>query len=138
DPRAAYYRTRFDLSSLPTYQPDIPLTGTLRMPASGQLMQSSAGPALVQAFQALHPQLRVELTDGVMVAGQVHAPIGRKWTSSFAGEVFDFQQRHERSPVEIQLATGAFDVSGWSPALAVFVGRDNPIQGLTLRQLDGI
>ncbi|PZQ33389.1 MAG: phosphate-binding protein [Stenotrophomonas acidaminiphila] len=138
DPRAAYYRTRFDLSSLPTYQPDIPLTGTLRMPASGQLMQSSAGPALVQAFQALHPQVRVELTDGDLVAGQVDVSIGRKWSSYFAGEVFDFQQRHERSPVEIQLATGAFDVSGWSPALAVFVGRDNPIQGLTLRQLDGI
>lgn len=27
---------------------------------------------------------------------------------------------------------------GWDPAIAIYVGRDNPIRGLTIRQLDGI
>lgn len=137
-PRKAYYTTRFNLSSIPAYAPTRRLSGTVRMPASGQLMQSTVGQALIDAFQEHHPGIKFALQDGDLNQGQVDLSIGRKWSSYFAGEVFDFQQKHERSPLELQLATGAFDVSGWNPAIAVFVGKDNPIKGLTIRQLDGI
>jgi len=136
--RKAYYRQRFDLSGLPAYRPSAGLSGTLRMPASGQWMESTVGQALIDAFRRHHPAVRFELKDGDLIAGQVDFSAGRKWSSYFAGEVFDFQQKHERSALEFQLATGSFDVSGWSPAIAVFVGKDNPIHGLTIRQLDGI
>lgn len=36
------------------------------------------------------------------------------------------------------MATGSFDVRGWTFALGVFVHKDNPIAKLTLEQLDGI
>ncbi|MCW5766759.1 MAG: hypothetical protein KIT68_12390 [Phycisphaeraceae bacterium] len=138
DARKAYYRQSFDLSDLPAYRPLTGLSGTLRMPASGQWMESSVGQALIDAFRRHHPSVRFELKDGDLLAGQVDLSVGRKWSSYFAGEVFDFQQKHERSPLEFQLATGSFDVPGWNPAIAVFVGKDNPLPGLTIRQLDGI
>ncbi|WP_440224401.1 PstS family phosphate ABC transporter substrate-binding protein [Dokdonella sp. MW10] len=138
DPARAYYTKRFDLADLPAYTPVAGLEGTLRMPASGQLMQGTAGRALVAAFGKHQPGLRVELADGDLTAGQVDVSIGRRWSLYFAGEVFDFQQKHERSPREVELATGSFDVSGWNPAFAIVVGRDNPVKGLTIRQLDGI
>jgi phosphate transport system substrate-binding protein len=36
------------------------------------------------------------------------------------------------------MATGSFDVSGWSFALVPFVHKDNPLSSLTIEQLDGI
>jgi ABC-type phosphate transport system substrate-binding protein len=108
------------------------------MPASGQLMASSAGKALIAAFTKYQPGIRFDLADGDVIAGDVDLSIGRKWSPYFAGEVLDFQLKHERSPREIQIATGSFDVPGWSPALAIIVAKDNPLKGLTIRQLDGI
>lgn len=136
--RRAYYTKRFDLDALPAYEPPSGLRGRVRMPASGQWTESGIGTALIEAFRRHHPDVRFELADGDLIRGEVDLSVGRKWSSYFAGEVFDFQQKHERSPREFQIATGAFDVSGWNPAIAIFVGRDNPIRGLTVRQLDGI
>ena len=134
----AYYTPNFDLSGLPAYVPAERLSGTIRMPASGQLMASNAGKALIAAFRSYHPEIRFDHRDGDLINGEVDVSLGRKWTTYFAGEFYDFQMKHERSPREIQVATGSFDVPGWSPAIAVFVGQDNPIEGLTIRQLDGI
>jgi len=133
-----YYAKGFDLSALPAYTPEAPVSGTIRMPASGQLMAGNTGKALIAAFARHQPGVRFDLKDGDLNNGDVDLSIGRKWSSYFAGEFYDFQMKHERSPREIQIATGSFDVPGWSPALAVFVGKDVPLKGLTIRQLDGI
>ncbi|MEA3003134.1 MAG: hypothetical protein QOH81_1922 [Sphingomonadales bacterium] len=137
-PRKAYYAPRFDLSGLPAYAPRTQVSGTIRMPASGRLMESNIGTALIAAFRRHHPGVAFALRDGDLNDGEVDLSTGRKWTSYFGGEVLDFQLRHERSPREFRIATGSFDVSGWDPAIAIFVGRDNPVRGLTVRQLDGI
>lgn len=134
----AYYMRRFDLSGLPGYTPSAALSGTIRMPASGQFMEGGAGKALIAAFNRHHPGVRFELRNGDLINGQVDLSIGRRWSTYFAGEYYDFQLKHDRSPREFQIATGSFDISGWSPAIAVFVARDNPLKGLTIRQLDGI
>jgi phosphate transport system substrate-binding protein len=47
-------------------------------------------------------------------------------------------RRSHMLPVEIEVATGSYDVPHKSYALAVFVHRDNPLSKLTLEQLDGI
>jgi ABC-type phosphate transport system substrate-binding protein len=133
----AYYKTRFDLSDLPAYQPGAPVGGTIRLPASGQFM-AGPGKALLAAFGRHHPDVRFDLKDGDLLDGEVDLSIGRRWSMYFAGEYYDFQMKHERSPREFQIATGSFDVSGWSPAFAIFVGKDNAVKGLTIRQLDGI
>ena len=134
----AYYKTAFDLSGLPVYAPAAPVAGTVRMPASGQLMGSTAGKALIAAFNRHQPDIRFEIRDGDLNDDAVDLSIGRRWSSYFAGEVYDFQLKRDRSPREIQIATGSFDVAGWSPAIAVFTGKDVKLKGLTIRQLDGI
>lgn len=47
-------------------------------------------------------------------------------------------RREHRLPLEIMVATGSYDVEAKSNALAVFVSKANPIQHLTVAQLDGI
>ena len=138
DPRRPYYTHRFDLSDLPAYEPGPALSGTIRMPASGQLFQSNIGRALLAAFAKYQPGINFDLKDGDLLDHQVDLSIGRRWTSYFAGEYYDFQLKYDRSPREIQIATGAFDVPGWDPAFAIYVNKANPVKGLTIRQLDGI
>lgn len=41
-------------------------------------------------------------------------------------------------PLAIVVATGSYDVQGKGFSMAIFVNRQNPISGLTLKQLDGI
>lgn len=134
----AYYKQVFDLAALPAYVSSAPVNGTIRMPGSGQLMSSTVGNALIAAFRRHQPGVRFDLKDGDLIAGEVDLSIGRRWSRNFAGEFYDFQMKHDRSPREFQVATGSFDVPGWSPAIAIFVGSDNPLKGLTIRQLDGI
>ncbi len=134
----SYYNKHFDLRRLPAYAPETMVSGTIRMPASGQLMESRIGKALIAEFIRRQPGIRFELRDGDLNKGQVDLSIGRKWTSYFAGEYYDFQLGHDRSPREFRVASGSFDVPGWDPAIAIYVGRDNPIKGLTIRELDGI
>lgn len=138
DPARTYYAPAFDLVELSPYAPVAGLSGTIRMPSSGQFMSENAGKALVAAFRRHHPQVDFDLRDGDLIKGEVDLSVGRKWSSYFAGEIYDFQLKHDRSPREFQVATGSFDVPGWSPALAIYVGADNPLPGLTIRQLDGI
>jgi ABC-type phosphate transport system substrate-binding protein len=138
DAKRSYYAPRFDLSALPAYTPTAQVSGTIRMPASGQLFASSMGQALIAAFKAKQPGVDFALADGDLIDGKVDLSLGRKWTSYFAGEVLDYQLKFNRSPREFQVATGAFDVPGWNPALAILVNAANPIKGLTIRQLDGI
>ncbi|MDB5679502.1 substrate-binding domain-containing protein [Sphingomonas bacterium] len=133
-----YYARRFDLSALPAYTPGAQLDGTIRMPASGQLMESTIGKALIAAFAKYQPGIGFALKDGDLNNAEVDLSMGRRWSSYFAGEFLDFQLKHNRSPREIQIATGSFDVPGWSPAFGILVNRENPIKGLTIRQLDDI
>ena len=134
----AHYAPAFNLDRLPAYIPIAGVSGTIRMPASGQFMAGNAGKALIAAFGRYHPEVRFAFKDGDLIEGEVDLSAGRKWSSYFAGEIYDFQLKHDRSPREFQVATGSFDVPGWSPALAIYVGKDNPLPGLTVQQLDGI
>lgn len=138
DPKQAYYTRRFDLSDLPAYTPTAGLSGTVRMPASGQLFQSNIGKRLLDAFAKVQPGIAFELKDGDLLNHDVDLSMGRKWTSYFAGEYIDFQLKYDRSPREIQIATGSFDTPGWDPALAIYVNPANKVKGLTIRQLDGM
>lgn len=138
DPHRPYYAPQFDLSGLADYAPAAPLTGTIRMPASGQFMASGLGQSLVAAFARFQPGIVFEFKDGDLINHEVDLSIGRRWSSYFAGEAFDFQQKYERSVREFQVATGSFDVQGWNPAFAIYVSKANPVEGLTVRQLDGI
>jgi len=50
----------------------------------------------------------------------------------------DVPALYDRDPVEIDVATGSYDVPGWNPGFGIVVHKDNPLSQLTMRQLDGI
>ncbi len=133
-----YYTQQFDLSDLPRYQPEAHLSGAIRLPQGGQFLGSTVGESWMRGFQKYHPGVTFETVKGTLNAGQTDVQIGRKWTTYFAGEYMQFQLAHTHSPLEIQVATGSYDVPGWSPALTIFVNKNNPLERVTMRQLDGI
>jgi phosphate transport system substrate-binding protein len=53
-------------------------------------------------------------------------------------EYYGTFRRSQLYAIEIEVATGSFDVRGKSTALGVFVHKDNPLAKLTVKQLDGI
>ena len=75
--------------------------------------------------------LRAELTGVIRIAGNPELA-GRvsQWAEAF-------QRQHPAVRVETHL-TGSLDCPGRSPALGVFVHRDNPLRSLTLAQLEAV
>jgi phosphate transport system substrate-binding protein len=53
-------------------------------------------------------------------------------------ELEGFRQVYGYDPLEITVATGAYDVPGKMPPNVIFVSKDNPLSRLTLQQVDGI
>ena len=53
-------------------------------------------------------------------------------------EIQAFEWIHRYKPAQIEIMTGSLDHAGKSPALVLFVHRDNPLATLTLAQLDAI
>jgi phosphate transport system substrate-binding protein len=49
-----------------------------------------------------------------------------------------FERYKDRPPREIEIATGSFDVPGWNPGFGVVVHKDNPLDRITMEQLDGV
>ena len=94
-------------------------------------------------FQRAHPGVRVEAhltgTDTGLAAlytGKADlALLGRAPTPS---ETQAFEWIFRYKPAQVEVATGSLDRAGKSPALVLFVHRDNPLTLLTLAQLDAI
>lgn len=94
-----------------------------------------------RAFLRAHPHVRFEHhLDGTDVGmaglytGQADLVLtGREATAS---EVKAFEWIYRYRPLGVEVATGSLDQPGRSPALVVYVHRDNPTRRLTLEQLD--
>lgn len=140
--RRAYTR-EFDLSELPEYKPSAPMTGVIRQGGSNYLADSPLEGYFEEAFRKYHPGVRFENNLSSTFIGMASlymhqaelAAMGRKPTWD---EFQAFQRTFGSLPAEIVMATGSFDVTGWTAALVPFVHTDNPIGTLTIEQLDGI
>ena len=147
-----FYTRQFDLSALPRYAPRQQVGGTLRQWGNNYLKDSGLMAVWEQQFQQHHPQVRFEdnlyssavAFPGLIAGAADLAPMGRQalWDElkgleregSKGGE----EGVGEVEIVEVIVATGSFDVRGWTFALGVFVHQDNPVRQLTMEQLDGI
>ncbi|MES2289857.1 MAG: substrate-binding domain-containing protein [Pseudomonadota bacterium] len=137
------YTKEFDLSGLPEYKPSAPMTGTIRQWGSNYLADSSLEKRFEDAFRKYHPQVKFEnnlsstfiAMAGLYTGKADLAPMGRRPTWD---ELQSYQRVFGTLPVEVAMATGSFDVSGWTFALVPFVHKDNPLSKLTIEQLDGI
>ena len=95
------------------------------------------------SFQKISPTARIEphltgsdVAMSALATGAADlALIGREPT---AVEVKAFEWIYRWQPTRIEVLTGSLATPGRSPALVVFVHRDNPLAGLTLAQLDAL
>jgi ABC-type phosphate transport system substrate-binding protein len=132
--RSFYPADQWDLSDLPAYVPRFPVCGTIRI--GGKYL--TTGTVLEQwqaAFRKYHPGITFEISDQELESGLVDIIQKRGYTWS---ELHEFQGRYGHYPLEIEMATGSYNVPGWTPAFAIFVNETNPVKGLTIGQLDGI
>jgi len=137
-----FYTRTFDLSGLPLYAPKQQVTGTIHVWGSNYITDSPLGEYWAAAFEKFQPGAKL---DWHMESALAAVPslvfkvgdlgMGRKIT--FA-ELLLFQRYENRDPVEVTIATGSYDVTGWQPAYGIVVNKANPLARVTMRQLDGI
>ena len=136
------YTKKFDLSGLPKYQPKQKVSGTIRLWGSNYITDGFLGGYWEESFRKYHPDAKFDFHMKTTLAavpslvfGVSDVGIGRKIT--FA-ELEMFQRYTNRDPIEIDVATGSYDVPGWNPGFGIVVHKDNPLAQLTMKQLDGI
>ena len=140
--KKVWYTTKFDLSGLPDYTPKQRVSGTIRVWGSNYITDGTVGRLWEEAFRTYQPDARIEwhmkTTEAAvpsLVFGVSDMGIGRKVTFS---ELQLYQRYKDHDPVEIELATGSYDVPGWQPGFGVMVSKENPLTHISMKQLDGI
>ena len=137
-----YPPNTFDLSDLPSYKPQQQVSGVIRMTGSNYIADSHVGENWLAAFKKFQPGVTFEFnlkTPSAAVyalflnAGDVDP--SRKMTFE---DLLAYERTMNADPVEIEYATGSYDVPGWSPAFGIFVNKTNPITKLNLAQLEAI
>jgi phosphate transport system substrate-binding protein len=141
--RRIHYTKKFDLSGLPSYQPERRVSGPIRQWGVNYIADSGLVGEWERGFRSHHPE--VTFSDhlkstilgvpGLYTGVADLAPMGRQliWD-----ELTAYQRETDSLPLEITFATGSYDVGGWTFALAAMVHKDNPLNRLSIPQLDGI
>ena len=127
--------------ALPGYVPQRSVAGIIRTSGATRM-----GPLLRRwesGFKRYHPGVRFEdrlkgTASGVYGLEMRTADLALMGRAINPFERYGTYERSWTYPVEIEVATGSPRALGASPALAIFVHKDNPLAKLTLGQLDGI
>ncbi len=140
--KSYYPADKWDLSDLPAYKPEGKVTGTLRLWGSNYIVDGNLGEYWEQAFQKFHPGVKFQfnmLTTRAavpsLVFGVSDLGIGRKITTE---EQQLFERYKNYGALEVSIATGSYNVTGWQPAFGIVVSKDNPLTKITMEQLDYI
>lgn len=136
------YTKKFDLSGIPRYRPSRQVRGTIRLWGSNYITDGYIGGYWDEKFREYHPDVSFDWnmkTSRAAVPSFVYgvSDIGISRKVTF-GELQLFQRYTDHDPLEIELATGSFDVPGWQPGYGVLVHKENPLGKITMDQLDGI
>ena len=124
---------------LPPYKPEQKVSGVIR---NFGIKMEGMVKLWEEGFRKYHPDVRFEdnLNNASAVAGLFSgvADVGTSGREPVLTEYFSFYETFHYLPLEITVASGTYDVKGGSYGLVVFVNKNNPITGLTMKQLDGI
>jgi phosphate transport system substrate-binding protein len=140
--KKTYYTQKFDLSALPEYRPEQQVSGTIREWGSNYFADSNLNDYWEAGFKKFQPDVKFEYN--MKTALESAASLATGVADIAACRLFTFEELemyervYDHDPLRITIATGSYDVPGWSPALAVVVNKDNPLSKLSLRQLDDI
>lgn len=118
--------------NLPVYEPVSGVSGNLNSIGSDTL--NNLMTLWAEGFKALYPNVNVQIEGkgsstappALIESTAQLGPMSREMKST---ELDRFEQRYGYKPTQIRVAIDA---------LAIFVHKDNPISGLTLKQADGI
>ena len=140
--KAYYPADKWDLSDLPAYVPQKKVSGTLRLWGSNYITDGNLGEYWEKAFQKFHPGVKIKynmLTTRAavpsLVFGVSDLGIGRRIKTE---ELQLYQRYKDRDPLELVVATGSYNVTGWNPGFGIVVHQDSPLTKITLGELDGI
>jgi len=140
--KRVYYTHPWDLSGLPDYKPQQIVAGTIREWGSNYFADSDLNENWETEFHKWEPDVKFDVhmrtaleAAPALATGVADLAACRLFTFS-EEELYERVFNHE--PLRILIATGSYDVPGWSPALAIVANKNNPISQLTLKQLDGI
>jgi phosphate transport system substrate-binding protein len=138
-----HYTKVFDLSDLPSYKPSQEVSGLIRLWGSNYFTDSPLAGWWEVAFKKYHPNVKFDFhlnTSEHAISGLIYGksdlgPLGRQimWDEQMA-----YQREFNRLPLGIVVVTGSYDVSGWNPAIGFYVNQNNPINKISLEQIDGI
>jgi phosphate transport system substrate-binding protein len=136
------YTKKWDLSGLPHYAPHRQLTGAVRIWGNNYIKDGYLAEYWREAFRRFQPGLALEY----------HLPTGAIAVSALACGVADlgmnnkailtdlliFEQVFHHPVSEVMAVTGSYDVYGWAPAFILVVNKDNPLNEISVKQLDGV
>jgi phosphate transport system substrate-binding protein len=140
--REGGYTKKWDLSDLPHYTPKRQLTGKLRIWGNNYLKDGYLGEYWRAVFNKFQPGIEIEYnlpTTGIAIpslaAKASDLAISRK---AILMDLLTFEQVYHHSVSEVSAVTGSYDVYGWTPALIIAVHKENPVDKISMRQLDGV
>ena len=140
--KQAHYTQKFDLGGLPHYVPAKQLTGWIRLHGNNYLADGMLGEYWQQEFAKFQPGVRISYylpTSAVAFAALYYdqADLVMSHKPGFY-DLLAYQRVLSYDPLEITAVTGSYDVAGWENSTVILVNKDNPLKGITMKQLDGV
>jgi phosphate transport system substrate-binding protein len=130
-----------DLGSLPPYQPEQQVSGTIRSWGHGYLKTMMS--YWEEGFQKFQPGVRFQddlVSSAAAIAGLYsgRADLGVLAREITPPEIAAYEKMTKQNIFPVQVLTGSFGNQDKIMALGIFVHKDNPISKLTFSQLDAI
>lgn len=136
------YTKKFDLSGLPHYAPEDKPVGTLRIAGNNYVGDAPLGGWWKDAFEKLQPGIKIEyyLPSAAIAVPRLYfdlADIGINHAPSFYDSLGHLRLKGYE-PTGFSVFTGSYDYVGWQNNIVIIVNKDNPVTGITMKQLDGV
>ena len=136
------YTKKWDLSDLPHYVPKVHLTGTIRVWGNNYIRDGYLAEYWEKEFKKFQPDVTIEYhlpTTGIGIpalsTGVADVAMSRR---AIIMDLLTFEQVYHYPVTEVEAVTGSYDVYGWSPPFIIVVHKDNPLDKISLKQLDGV